>query len=646
MTNHGDSDIHSKDRSEFNWLKRFSAGAITGTSSFIMSSLCAHRAIPQRKQLCMSDTNEEQIPQSDAAAATTPASESAASEIQEPPTSFGGIFRKLGPGLIIAASIVGSGELIATTKTGAQAGISLLWLIVVGCVIKVFVQIELGRVAISQGETTLTSLNRIPGPRLVVSWIIWYWLIMMIVGFGQLGGIIGGVGQAMALARPLTGDYVEAIKYPSETELKRYIAWDDDSKNHGGAELAMLSPEQQNRVTRAQAVIASRLTKLDEDAPGRADKTVQLVRSLIEKEKVAKGKEVAGEEFNKNEVLGAEKSAVNAALTPWTWDDKYWSVVVAIMTIVLLVRGKYGLIQNVSTFLVVGFTFITIGNVMALQFKPEFAMTAGEIFSGLMPLLPDAGVAPPGLPYWELKQPLATALATFGIIGVGATELVAYPYWCIEKGYAKYTGPKTNDEGWYRRANGWINVMRWDSFASMLIYTVATLAFFFMGVAVMYQNGLDPEGMRMVSTLLEQYVPVFGEYAKWLFLVGAIAVLYSTYLVANAAWTRLYTDAFKVYGLMSRDNEKAHNQSILILAIVLPLISMGLWCSGINPVKLVLLSGLMQAIMLPMLGFAALWFRFTKTDEQIRPGKVWDGFLILSCVGLLIAGAWGVYSKL
>ena len=594
----------------------------------------------------MSDTNEEQIPQNDDATTTTAEATTESSDIQEPPTSFGGIFRKLGPGLIIAASIVGSGELIATTKTGAQAGISLLWLIVVGCVIKVFVQIELGRVAISQGETTLTSLNRIPGPRLGVSWIVWYWLIMMIVGFGQLGGIIGGVGQALALARPLTGDYVEAIKFPSESDLKRYIAWDDEKKNHNNDFLATLSPDQQKRVTRAQEVIETRLTNLDDGAPGRAAETVQLVRALIEKEREAKVKEGTDEDFDKGAFLKTEKSAVKEVLTPWTWDDKYWSVVVAVMTIVLLVRGKYGLIQNVSTFLVVGFTFITIGNVMSLQFKPEFAMTAGEIFSGLMPLLPDAGVAPPGLPYWELKQPLATALATFGIIGVGATELVAYPYWCIEKGYAKYTGPKTNDEGWYRRANGWINVMRWDSFASMLIYTVATLAFFFMGVAVMYQNGLDPEGMRMVSTLLEQYVPVFGEYAKWLFLIGAIAVLYSTYLVANAAWTRLYTDAFKVYGLMSRDNEKAHNQSILILAIVLPLISMGLWCSGINPVKLVLLSGLMQAIMLPMLGFAALWFRFTKTEEPIRPGKVWDGCLILSCVGLLIAGAWGVYSKL
>jgi hypothetical protein len=36
-------------------------------------------------------------------------------EIQTPPHTVGGILSRLGPGLIIAASIVGSGELIATT---------------------------------------------------------------------------------------------------------------------------------------------------------------------------------------------------------------------------------------------------------------------------------------------------------------------------------------------------------------------------------------------------------------------------------------------------------------------------------------------------------------------------------------------------
>ena len=77
------------------------------------------------------------------------------SSIQEPPTRFAKILTKIGPGLIIAGSIVGSGELIATTSTGAKAGFTLLWLIIVGCLIKVFVQVELGRFTLTNGITSI-----------------------------------------------------------------------------------------------------------------------------------------------------------------------------------------------------------------------------------------------------------------------------------------------------------------------------------------------------------------------------------------------------------------------------------------------------------------------------------------------------------
>ena len=59
-----------------------------------------------------------------------------------------------------------------------------------------------------------------------------------------------------------------------------------------------------------------------------------------------------------------------------------------------------------------------------------------------------------------------------------------------------------------------------------------------------------------------------------------------------------------------------------------------------TPVKLVLASGVMQAIMLPMLGVAALYFRYRQSDHRLLPGRIWDIFLWLSVLGLLVAGGW------
>ena len=50
--------------------------------------------------------------------------------------------------------------------------------------------------------------------------------------------------------------------------------------------------------------------------------------------------------------------------------------------------------------------------------------------------------------------------------------------------------------------------------------------------------------------------------------------------------------------------------------------------------------------MLPMLGFGALYFRLTATDARLRPSRLWDAFLWLSCLGLLIAGAGTAFLQL
>ena len=117
--------------------------------------------------------------------------------VEDPPHTFGAIFRRIGPGLILASAIVGSGELIATTVLGAENGYSLLWLILLSCTIKIVVQNELGRYAIATGETTLEAFDRVPGPRWQVSWVVWLWFVMVMMVMFAVGGMMGAISEVL-----------------------------------------------------------------------------------------------------------------------------------------------------------------------------------------------------------------------------------------------------------------------------------------------------------------------------------------------------------------------------------------------------------------------------------------------------------------
>jgi Mn2+/Fe2+ NRAMP family transporter len=439
-------------------------------------------------------------------------------EIKSPPTSAKGVLKSLGPGLILAASIVGSGELVATTRTGAEAGFAFLWLIILGCTIKVFTQIEICRHCITHGETTVTALNRIPkmGP-----FIAWFWLITFLTGLGQLGGIVGGVGQAVAIFLPVTGEH----------------------------------------------------------------------------------------------------------------SDKFWAGIVTVATVGMLLRGGFTFIEIFCTALVASFTVLTIGNLFALQTQPDWAIGWTDLKAGLSFGFPES----PGA--------LITALAAFGIIGIGAAELVAYPYWCLEKGYGKWIGPRGGDAGWAHRARGWVRVLQWDAWGSMLVYTLSTVAFYLLGAAVLHRMELVPAGSEMIATLAEIYGPVFGNAGKVILLIGAFAVLFSTFFVSNATKARLMTDALHVFRIRSLPDESSRQISVRFFSVAFPILCFVIYTLFPKPVVLILLSGLMQALLLPMLGVAALYFRYRTIDPALRPGKAWDVMLILSVVAFLVVGIFIAWTK-
>ena len=302
--------------------------------------------------------------------------------IEEPPRGFAASLRRIGPGLVMAGAVVGSGELVATTVLGAENGYMLLWLILLSCAIKIVVQNELGRYTIATGETTLEAFDRVPGPRLRVSWVIWLWFVMVIAVLFAIGGMLGAIAEVMTMI-----------------------------------------------------------------APG-------------------------------------------VAMDLGVW-------VLAGLTAVLLTAGRYRTIERVSLALVVGFTALTASGALILFTRPDYFSWA-DLMSGLSFHLPEGG--------------LSTAVTVFGGTGVGSGELVMYPYWCIEKGYARFAGVRDAMPGWKGRANGWIRVMGIDILNSLLIYTFATVAFYLLGAGVLHNMGTVPEGSQMVRTLSHMYTETLGEW--------------------------------------------------------------------------------------------------------------------------------------
>lgn len=132
--------------------------------------------------------------------------------ILEPPTTFTGKLKHLGPGFILSASIVGSGELIATTTLGARAGFITFWVILISCLVKVAVQVEFGKHTILTGETSMMAFNQLPGPKLGrARWSVWLVFLFMFIKLLQVGGIIGGVAIILNMTIPQVSMPVWAI---------------------------------------------------------------------------------------------------------------------------------------------------------------------------------------------------------------------------------------------------------------------------------------------------------------------------------------------------------------------------------------------------------------------------------------------------
>lgn len=431
---------------------------------------------------------------------------------KEPPTAFVRMLAFLGPGFILSASIVGSGELIATTVLGAKAGFAALWIIIISCLAKVAVQLEFGKHAILTGETAMQAFNKLPGIKFGKGrWIVWMIFFLATLKIVQIGGILGG--------------------------------------------------------------------------------TVIVLNMLY------------------------------SGFSIFTW-----TIITAVIVAGLIFNGHYSWIEKLSLLMIAMFTILTITSLFSLRYT-VYSFSFSDIIDGLR---------------FNLSgEIVGIAIGAFGITGVASDEIIAYNYWCIEKGYAAYTGPRKETEAWKNRAQGWINVMYLDALVAMIIYTVVTVAFYLLGAAVLHNRGDIPQGNEVIETIALIYTQSLGPSVKNVYLVGAFFVLFSSLFASLAAWTRLFSDIFGQLGWINFFDFTQRNKVIAILAWVFPFTWAAAYLFIELPVLMVLSGGVVGSFMLFIVIFAALHFKYTRTT-LVTSSLLYDVAFWFSIISIFGVGVYGV----
>ena len=439
------------------------------------------------------------------------------SQIREPPSGIFARLRHIGPGLILSAAIVGSGELIATTALGAKAGFALLWIILMGCLVKVAVQVEYGRYAITHGQAAFHAWNQQGSGKLFnLHWSTWAAIVFLgSVPIG-LGGVLGGAAQVLTYAVP--GISIEIA-----------------------------------------------------------------------------------------------------------------TVVLALTVALLVFRGRYRVVELTSTALNLIFISTIAVCVFGVQ-GTRYAFGLSDLMGGLTLQLPVGTVA--------------LALGAFGTTGVESSEIFTYPSWCVEKGYALWTGPFDGSSDWLRRARGWTRVMVADALVSMVVYTTATCFFYILGATVLRPQGDLADGNELILQLSGTFTEVLGQEAVFVFMLGAFTVLFSTVFSNAAGMARLWTDFFVLCGIVKKDNSSQRQRSIAVMSWVLPCVWALVYLSFQKPLFWVVFMGIANSMFLLIVAYKALVLRYQQTEIELVPSRWYDVVLWLSTLSIGVIAAWALRSTL
>ncbi len=273
-----------------------------------------------------------------------------------------------------------------------------------------------------------------------------------------------------------------------------------------------------------------------------------------------------------------------------------WGAINAIIGLLLVWFGGYIRFERLMTALV-GVMFICVVGI-AIRLLPNIP----NMFTGLVP-----------------RMPAGSLIYTLGLLGgVGGTiTMAAYGYWF-------------NAKGW--RGSAWIPFMRLDNTVSYIITGLFVFSMMVVGAELLYVSSIviteNNKGLMDLSDILaERYSP----FMRMTFLIGFWAASFTSLIGVWNGVSLMFSDFVRHARNLPEVTGEAATRTPEFRAYMLwltfpPMVILFLMQN--DPVKSVLIYGVLGAFFMPFLAGTLLWLLNRGVEKQFRNG--WLSNLLLT----------------
>lgn len=320
-------------------------------------------------------------------------------------------------------------------------------------------------------------------------------------------------------------------------------------------------------------------------------------------------------------IAGLAGAAATALVLALPGDIRIWTIASIAASTVLVASGRYGWVERSAIVLA-----LLLGGA-AIAAAGSVGPDVGAVAAGVRPQLPD-------------DLDLVEVIPWLGLLLSGAAGMMWYSYWLEAKGYGAAGGGTDPGEQDVSRLKGWLAQMTLDNTVAVVGTLAITFAFLILGTELLHPEGLVPEENEIADVLGRLLGDVWGRAGYW-FMVAAVFVgFWDTVLSDQDGFGRMFSETTRL--LAPRRARAVPEQRLRRWWVLGPLTvaPIALYLAVGEPVGLLKLAGLIEAIHLPVVAGVALLLGRRLPDE-LRPR--WWTVLATVSAATFFAGFAAVY---